>query len=104
MNKKKIQLTCMILTALTGNASAFDLNEGLMTLAAALATFMIALQGLRWLMSESPKGRAEAKKGLIWTIVGLIVAYLAFNLVCGLYCHALQMAYGGTIACGPPCP
>jgi hypothetical protein len=58
---------------------------------------------LRWVIAETPNGRAEAKKGLVWTIMGLLVAYLAVTLVCGLYCYALTTMYGGTITCGPPC-
>jgi len=92
-----------LLLALAGSAQAVTMNQGLLSFAAALAVLMIGVQGLRWLISESPKGRADAKKGLIWTIIGLLVAYLAVNIVCGLYCYALTAAYGTSIACGPPC-
>lgn len=100
---REIILAVTVLYAISGSVAAATLNEGLLTAAAALGTLLIAVQGLRWIISESPQGRAEAKKGIIWTIIGLIIAYLAVNLVCGLYCHGLLMAYGGTISCGPPC-
>ncbi|MFH1788014.1 MAG: hypothetical protein ABH834_01380 [Candidatus Altiarchaeota archaeon] len=103
MKKTHSILALAVVYFISGTAQAATLNEGLLTASAALGTLLIAVQGLRWIISESPKGRADAKKGIIWTIIGLIVAYLAINIVCGLYCHGLTTAYGGTITCGPPC-
>ena len=103
MTLKRRLLAFFVFVFFAEHASAASLNEGVLTVAAALGTLMISIQGLKWLMAESPKGRAEAKKGIVWTILGLTVAYIAVNLVCGIYCYALKQIYGTGITCGPPC-
>jgi len=64
--------------------AAFEAT-GLETLAAALATLMIAIQGIRYLITEAPKQRKEIKKGLIYIVVGLFVVILAAEIVEQLY-------------------
>lgn len=75
------------------------LNEGLVTVAAALGVLMISIQGLKWVTSETPQDRADAKKGIEYVLIGLLVVYLSGILVCGLYGVALA-PYG--ITCPPP--
>lgn len=100
---RRLFLFVLLVVLLVESVSAATANEGLLTLAAALATCMIGVQGLRYLISEDPRGRAEAKKGIIWTIMGLLIAYLAVNIVCALYCYALTAAYGSGVTCTSPC-
>ncbi|MFH1835802.1 MAG: pilin [Methanobacteriota archaeon] len=73
-----------------------DLIVALKTVAAALAVLLISIQGLKYITAESPNDRAEAKKGLIWIIVGLVVAAVSANLVCGLYCMAIAQYWTGS--------
>ncbi len=73
-----------------------DLIVALKTVAAALAVLLISIQGLKYITAESPNDRAEAKKGLIWIIVGLVVAAVSANLVCGLYCMAISQYWDGS--------
>jgi type IV secretory pathway VirB2 component (pilin) len=68
----------------------YQLNTALRNFAGALALLMLVIQGLRWVMSDSEGDRAEAKKGMIYIMVGLIVVYLAANIVCGLYGQVLE--------------
>jgi outer membrane murein-binding lipoprotein Lpp len=104
----RLAASVLILLFLAGCAVAVDptaeMNElikALRKIAAALAILLIAVQGLKYVTAESPDDRAEAKKGLIWIIAGLLIAAIAANLVCGLYCAAIASAYGG-FTCSTP--
>lgn len=98
----------IILLLLAGLASAqsemIDLIRALKRIAAALGALLIAVQGLKYVTAESPDDRAEAKKGLIWIIVGLLVAAISAYLVCGLYCAAISTTYGGFTCSTPASP
>jgi FtsH-binding integral membrane protein len=77
-----------------------DLVAALKTVAAALGVLLISVQGLKYVTAESPDDRAEAKKGLIWIIMGLLIAAVAANIVCGLYCMAISQYYtAGALKC-----
>lgn len=84
------------MAATLASAQMSEIQVGLFTLAAALAVLMIAIQGVRWVIADEPKHRAEAKQGLVWTIIGLIVAYLSVTIVYGLYCSLLPSLYGAS--------
>lgn len=63
-----------------------DLIVGLQTVAGALGALMIAIEGVRWIIADNPTERSEAKKGIIYVIVGLIVVLAAVGIVDALYC------------------
>ncbi|MFH0859957.1 MAG: pilin [Candidatus Altiarchaeota archaeon] len=90
------RLLLVIPLALNASAGGTDmaelnsLNEGLVTVAAALGVLMISIQGLKWVTSDTPQDRADAKKGLEYILIGLLVVYLAGVIVCGLYGVALS--------------
>jgi hypothetical protein len=62
-----------------------EASDAIQKIGAAAAVLMFSIQGLKWVTSETPADRAEAKKGMIYVIVGLIFLKLAFNVVCGVY-------------------
>jgi len=62
-----------------------DLNNGLKTIASALGVLVITYAGIKWIMSEGPQERDDAKKTIIYALVGLIIVSLADELVLALY-------------------
>lgn len=101
MRVRKILCTLVVLqyTVSFAQAAAMDdLNTTLRNFAVALALMMFFFQALRWVMADSPQARAEAKKGIIYIILGLLVVYLAFHVVCGIYGYVLRN-YG--VTCTP---
>lgn len=104
--RRRVSIVLLVLILASSLVSAdemTDLVSALKKIAAGLATLLIAIQGLKYVTAQTPEDRAEAKKGLIYIILGLLVAAIAANLVCGLYCAAIASTYGGftcTIALG----
>jgi len=106
MDLKKVVCVLIVLelagslVAAQATGSAMDaLNTALRYFAGALAVLMFSFQGLRWVLSESPEDRAEAKKGMIYVIVGLIAVYIAANIVCGIYGSVLVDNYRSITSC-----
>ena len=93
--KRRIQAAWMIalLFGIAAMASAsptpipelIDLNNGLKTIASALGVLVITYAGIKWIMSEGPQERDDAKKTIIYALVGLIIVSLADELVLALY-------------------
>lgn len=54
--------------------------------AAALGALMLAILGVKWIMSENPQEREDAKKGIIYVIIGLLLVTMAGTLVTEIYC------------------
>lgn len=95
MGTRKLLLLVLVLSlrVYAGGAGSDDLvelNNALVTVAAAMGVLMIAIQGLKWVTSDTPQDRAEAKKGLIYILLGLLVVALAGAIVCGLYGYVLS--------------
>jgi hypothetical protein len=51
------------------SAAVADLH----VIASALGTLMMIIMGIRWIMADSPNERAEAKKGMMYIVLGLLV-------------------------------
>lgn len=90
MKPRNIVIAFVLLQLVVANASAAsdtmdETNKAIRQIGAALAVLMFSIHGLKWVMSETPADRAEAKKGMIYVIVGLLFLKLAFNVVCGIY-------------------
>jgi len=62
-----------------------ELNQGLKTVAAALGVLIITHAGLRWIAAGSPQERDDAKKTIVYVIVGLIIVNMSEYLVAALY-------------------
>lgn len=87
-------LVLVLSLEVTAQTELEELNDALVTVAAAMGVLMISIQGLKWITSDNPQDRAEAKKGLIYILVGLLVVALAAQIVLGLYCYVISGSYG----------
>jgi len=83
----KLTLIALMAAFVSGDnfEAMHEANTAIRWVGAALGVLMFAVQGLKWLSSDTPEGRADAKKGMIYVIVGLLFLRLAFGLTCGLY-------------------
>jgi hypothetical protein len=94
MNFKKKYLTILLLAA---NASASGgctvrldavdkIQTYLSTIGVPLAWFMAAYMGVKWIVSESPEERENARRGIIYIIIGVIILRTADSLTLYLFC------------------
>ena len=79
--------------------SLTDLVGSLCQLADALGLLIISLMGAKWIVADSAQERAEAKKGIIYVIVGLLVVHSMATLVDRLYCIPAGASLGAPIPC-----
>lgn len=77
----------------------FKLVKGLQDVAAALGVLMIAYSGARWIMADSPQDREDAKKTIIYVIIGLLIVSLTKDIVKAIYCQTLQSTSYGAGVC-----
>jgi hypothetical protein len=84
---KRAFQTLFILSILSSTVSAQldTLIGGMCQLADALGLLIISLMGARWMVADSAQERAEAKKGIIYVVVGLLVVHSMGRLIDGLY-------------------
>ncbi len=51
-----------------------------------LAFFMMAYMGIKWIMAEGPEPRENARRGVIYVVIGIILlrggVLLTYNLFC----------------------
>ena len=66
-------------------AWVYELKNGVTTIALFVALIMLMIMGLKYILSESPEERQEAKMGLIYVIIGLLAVVLAAAIVSNLY-------------------
>jgi len=100
-------LTALLLLVLTGSAAAtvppemsqiWDLHGGIKNVATALGVLMIVYSGVRWIVATSPDERDDAKKTIVYVIIGLLVIAVTKELVQALYCQTLQgTSYGAGV-------
>lgn len=86
--------TAFAVTGTEGRAKLRDVNLALLDVVAALAVFLIGIHALRYVTADNPQERADIKKGLTYIIIGLLITYLAAKLVEGIYCYAINQAWG----------
>ncbi len=48
--------------------------------------FMVALMGIKWIISEGPEAREDARRGVIYVVIGLILLMTAESLTIMLFC------------------
>lgn len=103
MNKPKILRLAIVLLVVLSNLTAAngdptaelnELNNGLRIIAGALAVLMMSIAGLKYVISSSPQEREDAKKGIIYILVGLTVVVIAGTLVATFYCEIINTQYG----------
>lgn len=78
----------------------YDVNKRLCEIAGALAILLIGFQGFKYLGADNPQERDDAKKGMVYVVIGLIVVALAGIFVSEIYCATLQkQGYDVTADC-----
>lgn len=58
-----------------------QITEILIKVGSALGVLMIAIGGVKWIISESPKGRDDARKSIMYVVIGLMLLISADKLV-----------------------
>lgn len=97
-------VTAALLTLAAGQkpdlkATLWELHEGVKTVATALGVLMIAHSGLRWIMADGPQERDDAKKTLVYIMIGLLVVALSLTIVSAVYCSTLSTTRYGEGVC-----
>ncbi|HHQ44967.1 MAG TPA: hypothetical protein ENN13_02395 [Candidatus Altiarchaeales archaeon] len=60
--------------------------EDIQTIGYALAVLMIGYQGLKWSASESDETREDAKRGIIYIIIGIFVLKVGGEFILYILC------------------
>jgi type IV secretory pathway VirB2 component (pilin) len=63
-----------------------EVQTTLTSVGTSLAILMMVLQGIKWMLSETPEEREDAKRGIIYIIIGLILLGSAYSFVYYLLC------------------
>ncbi len=63
-----------------------NIIDFLVVIAYPIGFFMIVYMGVKWIISEGPEDRENARRGVIYVIIGLILLRSAFYLVTYLLC------------------
>jgi len=56
------------------------------TIGNACAIFMMVYLGIKWMVAEDPEGRENARRGIIYIVIGLILLRASAGLVWFLLC------------------
>jgi type IV secretory pathway VirB2 component (pilin) len=67
-------------------AAAANISVMLTTIGNACGVVMIIYMGLKWMLADDPQGRENARRGIIYIIIGLIILRVASALVYYLMC------------------
>ncbi len=97
----RLALTVFMLVLVVVDAQAnpaVSWVPSLKTLAYALAWIMMVIMGVKWIIADSPNERAEAKKGMMYVVIGLLIVASACQLL-DLYCDNARQALGGDFTC-----
>ena len=100
----KLWLALILVNVLAAAASAsaiIDMVNSMKTLAYSLGWLMMVIMGVKWIIADSPNERADAKKGMIYVIIGVLVVKSSCELL-SLYCTNVTTALGPTS--GFTCP
>ncbi|MFH1054969.1 MAG: pilin [Candidatus Altiarchaeota archaeon] len=94
----RMLLAFTLLQTITATTSADTASNimALLPVAYALGWLMMVILGIKWIVAESPNDRAEAKKGMIYVIIGLLVVASYCQLMC-LYTKNASISLGGTV-------
>lgn len=63
-----------------------DVQNSLKYIGAVLAVLFMVLNGIKWIIADGPEDREDAKKGIIYTIIGLILLGAAYQFIYYLMC------------------
>jgi hypothetical protein len=95
MNTRRAILALIILNIISSSALAQvpAWIGNLEIVAYALGWLMMIIMGVKWILADSPNERADAKKGMMYIIIGLLVVRSAAQLI-QLYCQTANAAMG----------
>ncbi len=85
--KRKALLGLIAVNLLAQAVAATSWVAGLKQIAVALGWVMMIIMGIKWITADAASDRADAKKGMIYIVIGLLVVAMSCNLLC-LYCDA----------------
>jgi hypothetical protein len=94
----KLTLFVLVLGFFASPASAQIVE--LRLVAYALGWIMMVFMGIKWIVSDSANDRADAKKGMIYIVIGLLVVRSAKALI-DLYCDTARISVP-TLVCTYP--
>ena len=80
-------MSIILIVLFSQSASAQTWVNSLRQVVVALGWLMMIIMGIKWIMSDSANERAEAKKGMLYIVIGLLIINLSCNLLC-IYCDA----------------
>lgn len=75
----------ILLLSATASAAPLDWVKGLKRVAFALGWIMMVFMGVKWIVADSANERAEAKKGMIYIVIGLLIVASVSSLL-QMYC------------------
>ncbi|MBD3388237.1 MAG: hypothetical protein GF416_04085 [Candidatus Altiarchaeales archaeon] len=91
------------IASLSASAATSDIVAwitSMKSVAYALGWIMLVILGIKWIIADSPNERADAKKGMIYVLIGLILVRAACSLL-RLYCDTSSSALcAGPSGCG----
>ncbi|MFH1125775.1 MAG: pilin [Candidatus Altiarchaeota archaeon] len=68
----------------------WDIYYGVRDVATALGALVIANSGFRWIIADSPQEREDAKKTIIYVLIGLFFVAMTREIVQAVYCQTLS--------------
>lgn len=92
---KRVKKTLTSLTVLSTAACAqcgenipamVEIMQMLQKIGYAIAVFMFAYLGIKWMLAEGPADRENARRGIIYIIIGLMLLRAGVPLVYFLLC------------------
>lgn len=70
----------------TSNPGTQTAIQMLNTIGFPIGLFMMVYMGIKWMVAEGPEERENARRGIIYIVIGLILLQTARGLVEGLLC------------------
>jgi NADH:ubiquinone oxidoreductase subunit 5 (subunit L)/multisubunit Na+/H+ antiporter MnhA subunit len=103
MQARKLAYLSLLTSSAANFASAApDMSwvGSLSMVAYSLGWLMMVFMGVKWIVADSPNERADAKKGMIYVVIGLLIVRSAQSLL-NLYCDTVNAS--GSIPGGITC-
>ena len=94
--KTKKAISVFALSIISSSVAAQTWAVGLKQVGVTLGWFMMIIMGIRWIMADSANERSDAKKGMLYIVVGLLIISMLCNLLC-IYCDAAQRSVSANL-------
>jgi|GEM_PF-1301242 len=94
--RRKLFIMLILLNIVAQSAMASSWVVGLKQIAVALGWIMMVIMGIKWMTADSASDRADAKKGMLYIVIGLLLVAAACNLLC-IYCCAAKDSIGTNV-------